>query len=54
MLDKIYTDLDQGGLSGVVFLDMKKAFDMVNHDILLQKLSSIGVSDDSCTWLPVI
>ena len=34
-----------------MFLDLKKAPDIVDHDILLRKLSSIGVSDFSCNWL---
>ncbi len=37
-------------VSGVVFLGLKKAFDTVNHGILLCKLSSIVVSDHSLTW----
>ncbi len=50
MLDKIYKKLDQGCLGGVVFLDLKKAFDTVNHTVLLRKLSSLGVSDPCLAW----
>ncbi len=31
MLDKMYEKMDQGCLSGVVFLDLKKAFDTESH-----------------------
>ncbi len=50
MLDKMYEKLDQGCLGGVVFLDLKKAFDTVNHKVLLRKLQSLGVSDRSNQW----
>ena len=42
--------IDSGQVGGVVFLDLKKAFDMVDHDILLRKLCSIGISASSCKW----
>ena len=33
-----------------VFLDLKKAFDTVSHDILLQKLKKLGISGTPLKW----
>ena len=33
-----------------IFLDLRKAFDVVNHDILLKKLAYLGVKDIELKW----
>jgi len=35
---------------GIVLLDLQKAFDTVNHDILLMKLQSIGLNTGIINW----
>ena len=41
--DEILNNMDQGEVTGAVFLDLKKAFDIVNHRMFLLKLKSLGV-----------
>ena len=42
---------DNGSWSGSVFLDVRKAFDTVDHDLLLRKLSLKGVNGIALKWL---
>ncbi len=49
-LNDVYINIDNGLYPGVVFLDPKKAFDMVDHDILVEKLRMYGISSNSCKW----
>ena len=42
--------LDNGMVACGVFLDLQKAFDTVNHDILLAKLDHYGVRGTSLNW----
>ncbi len=37
-------------VSGVLFLDLKKAFDSVDHKILLHKLKLAGLTEASVSW----
>ena len=42
--------MDKGLVNGVVFIDLKKAFDTVDHVILLGKLKSLGISSNNLEW----
>ena len=43
--DSILGDMDAGRFTGAVFLDLSKAFDTVDHAILLDNLRSLGVDE---------
>jgi retron-type reverse transcriptase len=38
MCDKWLKNMDEGKITGVVSLDIKKAFDSINHQILMSKM----------------
>ena len=43
-------NIDNGLVNGVVFIDLKKAFDTIDHKIMLQKLGNYGVDPNSLRW----
>ena len=45
LIDRITQDLDQGNMPITIFMDLSKAFDTLNHDILIYKLKSYGLSE---------
>ena len=37
-------------MTGMILVDLQKAFDTIDHDILLKKLSAIGFSNHTIGW----
>ena len=50
-IENFKAKLDGGGVVGAVFLDLKKAFDTVNHNVLLSKLTLFNFSTDAIKWI---
>ena len=46
----ILESMDKGKVTGLIFVDISKAFDSINHKILLAKLSNIALSSQSIKW----
>jgi hypothetical protein len=48
--DSILEHMDKKQVTGVVYLDLKKAFDTVNHQVLMKKLKCLGVHGRTLSW----
>ena len=45
LTDYIKNECDNGNYTGMVLLELQKAFDTVDHATLLKKLSGVGVNE---------
>ena len=43
-------NIDDGKVNGIVLIDLRKAFDTINHSILLEKLSKVGCTNNTVSW----
>ena len=50
LTDYVRTETSRGKYVGMVLLDLQKAFDTVNHEILLTKLQVMGFSKATLAW----
>ena len=48
--DRIIQHLDNGKIPIAIFIDLSKAFDTIDHNILLHKLQYYGVTHNSLLW----
>ena len=44
-------NLDSGGRVDTIYTDLKAAFDLISHDILIAKLQKLGFSEQIVIWL---
>ena len=49
-LDQIYNSMDKGEAVGVLFVDLSKAFDSIDHRIMINKLDKLGFRLGPLKW----
>ena len=50
VLNDIITAINKRQYCAAIFIDLAKAFDSVNHCILIGRLNSLGFSNDCLAW----
>ena len=48
--DKILKGFVNGLFTSMILIDLQKAFDTIDHNILLEKLKAIGLCVDTVNW----
>jgi hypothetical protein len=49
-IERVYKSLDEREIGIGIFLDLSKAFDLVDHDILLRKMARMGIRGVAQQW----
>ena len=50
LTDKVKIGFEEGLLTGMVLIDLQKAFDTIDHSILLEKMSCLGFAGKTIAW----
>ena len=50
LTNKVQNGFEKGNLTGMILIDLQKAFDTIDHKILLNKMEFIGFSASSINW----
>ena len=48
--DKILRGFDKGLFTGMILIDLQKAFDTIDHEIFLKKIKYLGFSKSTISW----
>ena len=51
MYGEVVERVDAGGIVDVVYIDLSRAFEVVNHGLLLRKLRALGFSEELLKWI---
>ena len=51
LLNFIYKKIDEKQLVAILSLDLSKAFDCINHQLLLEKLRKLGLNEKATLWI---
>lgn len=49
--DRLYKCIDNGKYALTLFIDLKKEFDTVNHELLIKKLDHYGITGPTLNWI---
>ena len=44
-IEAIHKAMDQGELTGAIYIDLSKAFDTIGHNVILEKLPRYGITE---------
>ena len=50
LTDKVLKDIDEKNISLAIFMDLSKAFDTLDHNILIKKLAHYGINGAPLEW----
>ena len=50
LCDRIIEGCDSGCHTGMILIDLQKAFDTINHEIILEKMKYMNFSEETIAW----